>query len=660
MHELPFLADLVVILFAAVLIILVSRPLRIHSIVGFLLTGVLIGPSGLNIVTETSVIEAFAEIGVVLLLFVIGLEFSFSRLKSMWRQILIAGGLQVLITTGVVIALSEFLDFSAGQRVFFGFLVALSSTAIVLKLLADQSEIDTPHGKLMIGILLFQDFCIVPMIVLTPFLSGQEGVSPEKILFRLGLSIVAIALIFLIARPVLARAFEQIVRTRVREAFLLGSLLICLLLSVATASLGFSYALGAFIAGLLVSETQYHLEVGAEITSFRDLFTSLFFISIGMLLNRSFILDNLATVLILGMGILVVKPLVVFPIALLLKSSPRTAIISSLSLAQVGEFSFVLAQVGFSVGLMDESFNQHFLGASILSMLISPLVISLAPSVAERTHHLVPLGAPDDSRRAVEVLEDHVIIAGFGVIGRSLVGVLKETGIPHVVVETDADSMYSLRKTGSGSVFGDITRKDILERCNIARARLVVFTISDPAATRTSVRLTRAMNPEVHIIVRTRLVAEVDGLILLGANEVIPEEFETSIEIFTRVLDHYHIPRNVINAQIQIIRDENYSMLRDVPQTARGLDRVARYLTAGTSDTFLVTDSCRSSGQLLGELDISGKTGASLIAVVRNEKPFVTPPPEFRVEPGDILVLVGNHASMDRAFQYLSKTVHNE
>jgi len=252
------------------------------------------------------------------------------------------------------------------------------------------------------------------------------------------------------------------------------------------------------------------------------------------------------------------------------------------------------------------------------------------------------------------------VIAGFGVNGRNLVRVLNEAGIPHVVVETDADSMHSLRKAGSTSVFGDITRKEILERCNIERARLIVFTISDPAATRTSVRLARALNPDLHIIVRTRLVAEVDGLVRLGANEVIPEEFETSIEIFTRVLNHYHIPRNVINAQIQIIRDENYSILRGVPQTAHGLDRVARYLTAGTSDIFLVTDSCRASGQSLGELDISERTGASLIAVVRNEKPFVTPAPDFRIDPGDILVLVGNHASMDKAFLYLSKPKHSE
>ncbi len=657
MHQLPFLGDLVVILLAAVIIIMISRPLRIPSIVGFLLTGVLIGPPGLNIVAESSVIEAFAEIGVVLLLFVIGLEFSLPLMRSIWRQFIIAGGLQVLITAGLIIALAGFTEFSTGQRVFFGFLVALSSTAIVFKLLADRSELDTPHGKLIIGILLFQDFCIVPMIVLTPLLSGQESGSLDTIMVRLGLTIAALVIIFLVARPVLAKLFDQIVKTQVREAFLLGSLLICMLLSVATASLGFSYALGGFLAGLLVSETQYHLEVGAEITSFRDLFTSLFFISIGMLLNRSFLLEHLPAVLAIGVGILVIKAIVVFPIALLLRSSARTAIISSLSLAQVGEFSFVLAQVGLSVGLLDESLHQHFLGASILSMLISPLIISLAPSFAEKTQHLVPLPRKaEDTKEPVQVLQDHVVIAGFGVNGRNLVRVLNETGIPHVVVETDADSIHALRKEGSHSVFGDITRKEILERCHIENARLIVFTISDPAATRTSVRLARALNPNLHIIVRTRLVAEVDGLIHLGANEVIPEEFETSIEIFTRVLDHYHLPRNVINAQIQIIRDENYSILRGVPQTAQGLDRVARYLTAGTSDIFLVTDSCKASGQTLGDLNLSGMTGASLIAVVRNEKPFVTPLPDFRVEAGDILVLVGNHASMDKAFQYLSKT----
>jgi len=360
-------------------------------------------------------------------------------------------------------------------------------------------------------------------------------------------------------------------------------------------------------------------------------------------------------IVLLGGGIVVLKSLIVFPVAAVLKSSPRTTIIASLSLAQVGEFSFVLAQVGVSTGLVSEAFYQHFLGASILSMLVSPLLITIAPSVAERTQHLIPLHRPAEPRTQRQTLQDHVVIAGFGMNGQNLVRVLNEAGIPHIVVETDPDSFARLRQGRSHGVYGDITRKEILERCNIAEARVIVYTISDPAATRTSVRLARALNPHLHVIVRTRLVAEVDGLVQDGADEVIPEEFETSIEIFTRVLDHYHIPRNVINAQIQVIRDENYSILRGIPQTAAGLDRVARYLTAGTSDTFLVTESSNARDQVLRELDLSGRTGASLIAVVRNERPFITPPPDFRIEAGDILVLVGNHANMDKAFQYLSE-----
>ncbi len=656
MQHLPFLEDFVIILVAAVLIVFVSRPFRLPSVVGFLLTGMLIGPSGLNFINDRTIVEVFAEIGVVMLLFVIGLEFSLAHLRSIWRQFLIAGGLQVGLTVLVVMLLFSLGTFSLSEKIFFGCLIALSSTAIVLKILTDRSEIDTPHGKLMIGVLLFQDFCIVPMIVFTPLLSGTAAVSVLDVLLRFSASIVAVGVVFYFSRSVMGRVLEQIVRTRVREAFLMGSLLICLLLAVTTASLGFSYALGAFIAGLIISETQYHVEVVAEIVPFRDLFTSLFFISVGMLLDLNFVAENSLTVFALGLGIFLVKASVVLAIALAMRSSPRTAIITGISLAQVGEFSFVLAQVGSTTGLLQEPFSQYFLSSSIFTMIISPPLIAFAPSLAERTQRLVPFAVrTDDHRPSSKPLADHVIIVGFGVNGQNLARVLKESGIPYVVIEADADAFRDLQREDHPLVFGDVTRREILFSCDIERARMIVFAISDPGATRTGVQLARSLNPNLHIIVRTRLLAEIDGLTKLGADEVIPEEFETSIEIFTRVLDHYHIPRNVVHAQIQVIRDENYSMLRGLPQTAKGLDRVARLLTAGTSDIFLVTDTCLAANRSVGDIDIPGKTSASLIAVVRNEKPFMTPARDFVIEPGDILVLVGNHASMDKAFDYLAQ-----
>jgi CPA2 family monovalent cation:H+ antiporter-2 len=294
-------------------------------------------------------------------------------------------------------------------------------------------------------------------------------------------------------------------------------------------------------------------------------------------------------------------------------------------------------------------------------MIVSPPLIMMAPVIAERTHHLLPIrrSPRGEYLKDSQLLEDHVLIAGYGVNGGNLARVLKETGIPYVIFETDPDSVMRASQDEHPVVFGDVTRREILAKGGIGKARLLVYAISDPPATRVSVRLARSMNPGLFIIVRTRLVAEVDELLHLGANEVIPEEFETSIEIFTRVLNQYHIPRNVVNAQINVIRDENYRMLRGLPQTEKGLDRVAQLLAAGTSDTFLITGKSHSIGKSLKELDLRRRTGVTVIAVVRGAEPTISPPPDFRIDGGDILVLVGTHASMDKAFDYLEQHPEN-
>lgn len=658
MHPLPFLTDFLIVLAAAVVIIFISRPLRIPSVVGFLLTGLLIGPSGLHFLPDRQQIEVFAELGVVMLLFFVGIEFSLSHLRTISRQFLGGGSLQLTLTVALTMLILMGVGLEINKSVFVGCLIGLSSTAIVLKALADRSELGTPHGRLSVGILLFQDFCIVPMIIVAPLLAGQEEVSFADFMIRLLVSVAAIAAILMVARYLMPRALHQIARTRVREAFLMGSLLICLLMAAVTASLGFSYALGAFIAGLVISESEYSHEVVAEVVSFRDLFSSLFFISVGMLLDLRFVVAQPFSVLGIGLGIFALKALIVMFVGFVLRASARTTMITAVSLAQIGEFSFVLATVGLSVGLLDESLYQHFLGASVFTMLISPPLIAFAPAVAERTQSMLPLltfGA-DAQEAPQEILRDHVVVVGYGLNGQNVTRVLLETGIPYVVVESDSDLARLVRREAHTLVLGDITRREILHKARIEHARLIVFAISDPRATRTGVRLARSMNPKIYIIVRTRLVSEVEELEKLGANEVIPEEFETSIEIFTRVLDQYRIPRNLVNAQIKVIRDENYGMLRGLPQTSRGLERVAHLLAAGTADMFLVSEQSTAAEKTLSDLDLATKTGVNLIAVVRGDKPIITPQHDFLIRSGDTLVLVGSHASMDAAFEYLSGT----
>ncbi|HEY4644615.1 MAG TPA: cation:proton antiporter, partial [Bacteroidota bacterium] len=514
MQQLPFLKDFVIILAAAVLIIFLSHRVRLPSIVGFLITGMLIGPFGLNFVSQREQIEVFADIGVVMLLFFIGLEFSLSQLRAIRREFFFGGGLQVFGTIALVVLLLSFTDFSMSEKTFFGFLVALSSTAIVLKILADRFEIEAPHGKLSVGMLLFQDFFIVPMIAVTPLLAGGEGVLFRDVATRFLVSIAAVAGVFVVARFIMPKVLYEIARTRVREAFLLGSLLVCLLMAGVAASLGFSYALGAFIAGLIISESEYSHEVVAEIVSFRDLFTSMFFISIGMLLNLDFVYHNLPGVLGLSISIFFAKAAIVFAVVIGLKFPYRTAVLAAFGLAQIGEFSFVLAKVGLSAGLLNESLYQHFLGASILTMIATPALIHLAPALAKQTAGMLPFRADLTfaERDRTQKLKDHVIVAGYGVNGQNVARVLRETGLPYIIVEANGEMVRRLKTEGYPVIFGDITRKDIFALCNIEGANTVVLTISDPRATRTAVRIARSMNAQIHIIVRTRLVAEVDEL----------------------------------------------------------------------------------------------------------------------------------------------------
>ena len=402
MTQLTFLGELIVVLTGAVLIILISRPLRIPSIVGFLLTGILIGPTGLNFIQDRELIELLAELGVVLLLFFIGIEFSLSHLRNIWRQFLLGGSLQVVLTIVIVGAVFQLFSFPLFQSTYFGSLAALSSTAIALKMLSERGELDSPQGKVTIGVSIFQDLAIVPMIILTPLLAGNLQQFSGAPLKTLGLGVGAIAAVMVILWYLLPRLLHQVARARVREVFLMASILVCAMMAYLSHSFGFSYALGAFLAGLLVSESEFSHEIVAEVVGFRDLFSSVFFISIGMLVDLRFVASHFPIVVGLGSGVFLIKAGILLGVALVLRTSPRSAIIAGLTLAQVGEFSFVLAEVGRAAGLLTEVYYQYFLSASILSMLVSPPLISAAPRIAERTQRFIPL------RRLPEEGERHV------------------------------------------------------------------------------------------------------------------------------------------------------------------------------------------------------------------------------------------------------------
>jgi len=657
--DVPLLREFIILLAAAIGILFLSRKLKLPTIVGFLLTGIVIGPSGLGLIHDADRIDVLAEIGVVMLLFTIGLDLSLERLSQIKKTFWLGGGLQVAGTTAATTVVLFIFGIPLLQAVFFGFLVSLSSTAVVLQSLLDRGEAGSPFGRVALGILLFQDFAIAPMIVLTPLLGRSDSsLSLVRIVERAAFGAAIITGVVLAARFLLPRFLHAIVRTRVRETFLMTTLFICLGASLLTSSLGFSLALGAFLAGIIISESEYSHQVAADIMPFKDLFNSIFFISVGMLLNLKVIRTETVFILGLVLSLFVLKFAIVFLTVKILRQSSPVALRVGLSLAQIGEFSFVLAAVGRTVGLLPDRYFQGFIASSILTIFATPFLIRFSAVASVKSEKVFrPNTAGQPSAGRANELTGHVIIAGYGLNGRNLARVLKETGIPYIVLELNPDSVREAREDGEIILFGDVSSRVILEAASLAKAKMIVFAISDPQTTRRAVRIARHLNNAVRILVRTRSVAEIEELYRLGADQVIPEEFETSIEIFTRTLEEYHVPRNLTEAQIKIIRSENYGMMRGAFQTGRSLEKIAEYLSAGTVETFYIRPRTVAVGRTISELRLRSEAGATIVAMVRQDQTFSSPSPDFRLEEGDILILSANHQDMDRAFRFLERAL---
>ncbi len=650
------LRDFVVVLAASVIIITLFHKIKLPAIVGFLLTGVLIGPGGFALITETETVNVLAEIGVVMLLFTIGLEFEPARLRRIRRDFWAGGTLQVSLTTSVTVLVLVLLRVPFREALFYGFLVSLSSTAVVLKLLADRSEGDSPQGRIALGVLIFQDLAIVPMIALVPVLANAGGVSLGAIGLRFGLSALAIGTAFVLARYLMPRVLHLVVRTRIREVFLITTLFIVLGMALLTSSLGLSLALGAFLAGVVLAESEYSHQVVSDIVPFKDAFNSLFFISVGMLLDIGAVWRFRTLVLILVGSILLIKFAVVLLTVGLLGYGSRIAIITGLALAQIGEFSFVLAGVGRVNGFLPSDVFQAFVASSILTILATPFLVRYGPGLADRGERAWPWKkrAAHTAGKPVCDLEGHVIIAGYGLNGRNLAHVLKEAGIPYFIIDLNPVTVREAVAAGEFVLFGNAASRTILEEAAVRTAKVMVFALSDPVTTRLGVKAARGLNPSLFIIVRTRYVTETDELLRLGADEVIPEEYETSIEIFSRVLDRYHVPRNVISAQVKVLRGECYGMLRGACSAVRPMSQqVLGLLSSGAAETYLVVEGAWSAGRTLGAIDLREKTGAMVIAVVRGEESFAGPGAEFRIREGDTLVLVSSQSDIDRAVHYL-------
>ena len=658
MPDIPILNDLLILLLVSVPIAFICDRLRLPVIIGFMIAGIVIGPFGFGFIRDVHAVEILAEIGVVLLLFTIGLEFSLRRILEMKRLVLWGGGLQVVLTTLLIIGVTYLLGRPLSQEIFFGFLFTLSSTAIVLKTYMDRAEIDTLHGKAAVGILLFQDLCIVPMMLMVPILSGKEGSSPVNIGLTLGGALLAIVLIIATARIIVPRALHYIVRLRSTEVFIIFVVLVTLGTSWVTAQFGLSLALGAFIAGLVLSESEYSHQIVADILPFRDVFNSIFFVSIGMLLSTSYVAVNLLPVLAWVGGLILGKILVALLAVRILGNSLRVSVMAGFGLAQVGEFSFILAKVGVGQGLMNDNDYQTFLAAAIISMIATPFLIQAAPRIGYAVQSILSpeslLEPTIGDFGGAEQLRGHVVIVGYGLNGRNLANVLHAVKVPFVVLELNPDVVRAAKELGMSIMYGDSTRKEVLHRTGLEHARILVVAISDAIATRRTVALAREMNPDIHIIVRTRYMAEMADLHELAADQVIPEEFETSIEIFSRVLREYGFARNVVQREVDKIRREGYQQLRLPSEPHIEAGTMAEALGTASTQTLFIDADSPAVGKALAELDLRRRTGATLIAAIRDGDSQINPGPDFRFEPDDIIVLFGGPDEIEKALELLT------
>jgi CPA2 family monovalent cation:H+ antiporter-2 len=654
MEHVGFLRDLIILYGLAMAIALVMRRLRQPTLVGYLITGIVVGPFGLRLISDTALVEVLADLGVALLLFTIGLELSIKKLWRMRQLVVGAGSFQLVATVLLVFGVLFFSGVNVRAGVFWGFLAAASSTAIVMRYLQDRAELDTAHGQLIIGILLFQDLCVVPMMALLPALAAPGAGRAFQILWALLKSLGVVTLILLGARFLFPKLLRAIVLQRSRELFVIAVIFFALGTAWGASTLGLSLALGAFLAGIVLSESEYGHQVMAEILPFRDSFNSLFFISIGMLINLKFVGENVRLLLMITAAILFGKMLTGWLPTLAVGFPSRIAILVGLALCQVGEFSFVLLREGERLGLTSPFGYQLFLSAAVLTMVATPTLMQISPKIAQR------FGGKSGLRHRklgldekAEALHDHVIICGYGMNGRRMARMLRENHLPYVVIEMNARLVHSGKSEGEPIYYGDVSNPEILKYAGARKARAIVFAISDPAVLARAISQVRQLNPDVHIIARIKRMEDARELRKAGATDVIAEEVEAWMEIAVRTLRLYGMPREAVAEMMGTLREEDYEMARILPMPGQPLRHLWHLLPQVDIELFVVAPDSHLEKVDLRTLDLRSRTGGAVLAVVRGSQVIHNPPGTLQLEGGDQLVLIGSREQLAAAFQYL-------
>lgn len=646
--DIPLLPDIVTIFGLSILVLLICHKLRLPEIVGFIITGILCGPHGLALVKAESEVQTLAQLGIILLLFAVGMEFSFKKILEYKRYFILGGSLQVGLTVLAGLLIGLIVNRPLRESLFLGFILALSSTAIVVRLLEKKRETDTPHGHLIMGVLIFQDIIAIPMLLTIPMLSGSTQAFDQSSLILLASGLVILGIVLFSAVKFVPPLLHHIAKTGSRELFLLSVLTICFTVAWLTASVGLSLSLGAFLAGLTISDTEYRTEAISDILPFQDIFTSLFFVSIGMLLDLAFVWHQLFLIVFVSLGVLSLKASLAGVTAFVLGMPLRTVVISAIALCQVGEFSFVLAKSGVSLGISDSFHYQLFLAVSLLTMAITPTLISFSPNLAELSLRLpLPVWVKSGHKSIIQKEKhgsrNHVIIVGYGLSGKNLARSAKEANVPYVIIDMNAETVKKERLRGEPIYFGDASHEHVLHHANISEARVIAVVINDAQASERIVEKARKLNQDLYILVRTRYLREMRAMIQLGADEVIPDEFGSSVEIFIRVLNKYHIPSNEVQKIVSAVRVEGYEMCRLLYKEPTTLSDLKIALSDVMIETFRVGEGSFISGKTLGEIELRKNFGVNAMLVQRGEETLKLLDAQTRLLSQDVVVVCGTH-----------------
>lgn len=646
MQSFAFLQDLAIVLTVALAMGFLFHRLKQPALIGYIVGGLLVGPYTAGYTAGPHRIEALAEIGVVLLMFALGVEFSFRELRAVWKVALLGGCLQIALVAGTTTLAATLLGLPLAVGILLGCVFALSSTVVVLKILMERGELDSTHGQVILGFLIVQDLSLVPMMIFLPSLASPHDALGWPLLIAIGKAGVFLAAMVVFGTKLLPAFMRKVAETGSKELFLLTIFAICFGTAAATAWLGMSLAVGAFIAGIVVSESDHSHQVLAEMLPLRDLFATLFFVSVGMLINPQFLWDNWNTILVIGGAVMAFKALIVFGLVQAFGYTGRTALAAGLGLAQFSEFAFVLAVLGRDQGILDEHLFAVTLAIALVSMLFTPLLMAAAMPLYQFAGRFtwIQKAQGRDAKKKLKgtaplPFADHVVLCGYGRVGRRLGEVFQALGQPFLVVEIDQNIVMELRQQGIQVLYGEASREEVLKHALLPVARLLVIATPDPLASEMILRHAKRLNPELSVLARANRMRDLDVFYELGASEVVQPEFEASLELIRYSLNLLGYPPKEIYTYTDRVRRERYRQFQSTPLSLAGLEAE---LGGIKMQWIHLPPEAPILGLSLLDSQIRQKTGTVVLAIRRAGDTLPNPSPLETVHAHDALLVMGN------------------